>query len=84
MQGDTQLLEKVKQQEAQLALLSSVQEGLLSKKDIREIYVELGEKINELFDPQVAAISTFNHTEGLEIFQYVFEEGERHYPSPVL
>ena len=82
MQGEKDLLEKVRQQEAQLALISSVQEGLLSKKDISDIYVELGEKIKDLFDTQVAVICTFDHNIHQEVFHYVYEEGERHYPSP--
>ena len=60
MQGENQLTEKVKRQEAQLALLSRIQKGLLSRKETNEIYVELGEKIEDFFDSQVAAIGIFN------------------------
>jgi len=72
---------KLKQREAELDLISRVQEGLLEKKDMQEIYELIGERLRELFDAQVTGIYTFDHDTDLEHFQYLFEDGERLYPE---
>ncbi|GAB2777065.1 GAF domain-containing protein [Salinimicrobium soli] len=77
-----ELSEKIQQREAQLALLGSVQESLLARKEMSKIYHLVGDSIRELFDAEVTAISTFDHTNHLEVFQYIFEEGEEHHPAP--
>ncbi len=76
------LIRKLEQQEAELAVINSVQEGLLGQMEMQEIYEIVGEQIRHLFDAQVAAVSTFNHENQTEEFQYVFEEGERHEVDP--
>ncbi len=73
--------EKLKQREAELDLISRVQEGLLQKKEMQEIYELIGERLKELFDAQVTGIYTFDHETDLEHFQYLFEDGERLFPE---
>lgn len=73
--------EKLRQREAELDLISRVQEGLLEKKDMQEIYEMIGERLRALFDAQVTGIYTFDHDTNLEHFQYLFEDGERLYPD---
>jgi len=73
--------DKLKQREAELDLISRVQEGLLEKKDMQEIYELIGERLRELFDAQVTGIYTFDHDTDMEHFQYLFEDGERLFPE---
>ena len=74
--------QRLEQREAELALINSVQKGLLDKLDIQEIYDLVGEKIRDLFDAQVAVVSTFNHETQTEHFHYAFEDGKRHDLDP--
>jgi GAF domain-containing protein len=76
------LLAETEQRNAELAVINSVQEGLVAEIDIQGIYDLVGDRIRDLFDAQVAAIATFDHSTGTEHFQYVFEDGVRHYPNP--
>tara|TARA_R100001143_G_scaffold63597_1_gene73266 strand:+ start:183 stop:3116 length:2934 start_codon:yes stop_codon:yes gene_type:complete len=71
----------LKQHKAELALINSVQQGLLAKKDMQEIYELIGEELRDLFDAQVTGIYTFDLDAGQEHFQYLFEDGERLYPE---
>lgn len=77
-QKDTDVLHR---QEAELKVIKSVQEGIAARKDIQEIYDQVGNRIRELFDAQVAGICTFDLTNRTEHFQYLFEDGKRHYPE---
>ena len=77
--GET--LNPLLRRDAELALIKSVQEGIAARKDIHEIYDQVGDRIRELFDAQVAAISTFDLTNRFEHFQYLFEDGKRIYPE---
>ena len=70
---------KLQQREAELAVINSVQTGLLAHMEMQEIYDLVGEQIRNLFDAQVAVVCTFNYSDNTEQFQYVFEDGERHH-----
>ena len=70
------------QQGEELAVINSVQEALVKEMDMQAIYDLVGDKIRELFDAQVVAISTFDHENGTEQFQYMIEKGERFYAEP--
>ena len=69
------------QQGEELAVINSVQEALVKEMDMQAIYDLVGNKIQELFDAQAVIISTFDHENGLEQFQYTIEDGERFYPE---
>ena len=69
------------QQGEELAVINSVQEALVKEMDMQAIYDLIGNKIQELFDAQAVIISTFDHENGLEQFQYTIEDGERFYPE---
>lgn len=71
----------VKQRDAELAVINSVQQALLDHMDMKGIYNMVGDRIRELFDAQVTGIYTFDHDTNLEHFQYLFEDGERLYPE---
>ena len=75
---ETQRLFKAEQQRtAELAIINSVQEGLVAKMDMQGIYDLVGDKIREIFDAQVLLIAIFDHTQGVSHAPYVVEKGER-------
>lgn len=78
MSGSTELSKKLEQREAEIAVINSVQQGLLAKKEMQEIYDLVGEKIRNLFDAQVVGISTFNHETNTEYFHHLFEDDQLH------
>ena len=73
---------QLSQRVEELAVINSVQEGLVSELHMEAIYEMVGERIRNLFDAQVVAIATFDHEAGTEAFQYLIEKGERYYPDP--
>jgi len=74
---NARLFNEAEQRNAELAVINSVQQGLVAEMDMQGIYELVGERIRSLFDAQVVAVSTFNHKEGLEEFNYIFEDGHR-------
>lgn len=76
------LLGETEQRNAELAVINSVQQGLVAEMDMQGIYDLVGEKIRELFDAQVTGIYSFDHKNGLEHFHYLFEDGKRMHPDP--
>tara|TARA_R100001143_G_scaffold63597_1_gene73268 strand:+ start:6603 stop:11162 length:4560 start_codon:yes stop_codon:yes gene_type:complete len=78
---NARLFNETEQRNAELAVINSVQEGLVAEMDLQGIYDLVGDRLRDLFDAQVAAICTFNHESRTEKFQYLFENGERYYPG---
>ena len=76
------LFSETEQRNAELAVINSVQEGLVAEMDMQGIYELVGERIRNLFDSQVTVIATFDLDNELEEFKYVFEDGSRFYPDP--
>ena len=72
---NARLFEETQQRNAELAVINSVQEGLASKLDMQSIYDQVGEKIREIFDPQVVWIASINRIADLLQFHYEFEWG---------
>tara|TARA_R110002049_G_scaffold91792_2_gene228357 strand:+ start:1 stop:3855 length:3855 start_codon:yes stop_codon:yes gene_type:complete len=79
---NARLFNETEQRNAELAVINSVQQGLVAEMDLQGIYDLVGNKIRELFNAQVTAISTFDHEMETEFFQFSHEKGERHYPEP--
>ena len=76
------LLKETEQRTAELAVINSVQEGLVREMNMQAIYDLVGNRICELFDTQTVIIRTFDHRLGQEQWQYVIEKGQRLYSSP--
>lgn len=76
------LLKETEQRTAELAVINSVQEGLVREMDIQAIYEIVGNRICDLFDIQTVLIRTFDHKTGNEHWRYAIEKGERHYSEP--
>jgi len=79
---NARLFNETEQRNAELAVINSVQQGLVAEMDMQSIYDLVGDRIRDLFDAQVAMICTFDHESGKEHFQYQYEDGERLYPEP--
>lgn len=76
-----ELQNRLKQREAELLVINSVQQALSAQSDLDQIYTLVGDKLRELFDAQVTGIYQFDHENQLEHFGYLFEDGERIYPE---
>ncbi len=76
------LLKETEQHKAELAVINSVQEGLVREMDMRAIYELVGNRICELFDTQTVLIRTFDYKTGNEEWQFVIEKGQRYYSKP--
>jgi len=72
---------KLRQREAELLVINSVQQALSSQSELHEIYNLVGEKLKDLFESQVIGIYQFDHENQMEHFGYLFEDGERIYPD---
>jgi len=79
---NARLFNETEQRNAELAVINSVQQGLVAEMDMQGIYDLVGERIRDLFDAQVTGVVTFNHEEKTESFKYLFEDGDRLYPNP--
>lgn len=73
----TRLLKETEQRNAELAVINSVQEGLVAHMDIQEIYDLVGEKIREIFNAQVIDIVTYDAKSNLIEDRYAYENGDR-------
>jgi len=78
----THLLKETEQRTAELAVINSVQDGLVREMDINAIYELVGKRLCDLFNTQTVLIRTFDHAAGMEHWRYVIEKGERHYSEP--
>jgi GAF domain-containing protein/CheY-like chemotaxis protein/tetratricopeptide (TPR) repeat protein len=76
------LFEAERQRAAELAVISSVQQGLASQLDMQAIYDLVGDKIREVFDAQAVGVWSFDQAAGLIHYNYLLEKGERFYPQP--
>lgn len=61
----------------ELAVINSVQEGLVREMDMEGIYELVGEKIREIFNAQVIDIVTYDKVTNLVEDKYAFEMGDR-------
>jgi phosphoserine phosphatase RsbU/P len=79
----SKLAGELRQREAELAIINSVQDGLASKLEMQEIYDLVGDKICEIFNAQVVMISTYDPEANTVEHRYAIERGERVYsPGP--
>ena len=79
---NARLFNEAEQRNAELAVINSVQQGLVAQMDLQGIYDLVGNRLRDLFDAQVTGIYSFNLETGMEHFHYLFEDGERLYPDP--
>jgi serine phosphatase RsbU (regulator of sigma subunit) len=64
------------EREAELAIINSVQLALSSRLDVQSIYNLVGDKIRDIFDSQIAMISTYDPQADTMEHRYAIEQGE--------
>lgn len=67
---------------AELAVITSVQDGLASKLDLQSIYELIGEKVREIFNAQVVDIVSYDPAANLITMPYSYEKGDRSVIAP--
>ena len=73
---NARLFTETEQRNAELAVINSVQQGLVAEMGLQEIYDLVGDRIRDLFDAQSVIVSTFNYGNQTEQFHYLFEDGK--------
>ncbi|HYK57627.1 MAG TPA: GAF domain-containing protein, partial [Flavisolibacter sp.] len=76
------LLKETEQRNAELAVITSVQESLVAQMDMQGIYDLVGEKMREIFNAQVVDIVTYDKRTGLIEDRYSYEKGDRFLLGP--
>jgi K+-sensing histidine kinase KdpD/CheY-like chemotaxis protein/tetratricopeptide (TPR) repeat protein len=71
------LFQEEQQRAAELAIINSVQQGLVSKLEIQAIYDLVGDKLRELFDTQGISLVSFDLRGNTRHYHYLFERGRR-------
>ena len=71
------LLKETEQRTSELAVINSVQEGLVAQMDMESIYDLVGEKIRKIFNAQVVDIVTYDKANNLIEDRYAYEKGDR-------
>jgi len=74
-----ELEQKLRQREAELAILTGVQLGLAARLEVQAIYDLVGDRIREIFDPDVVMLSTYDAATNTVEHRYAIEMGERIY-----
>ena len=70
------LLSQTEQRAAELAVINSVQQGLVAQLDLHAIYNLVGDKIRDIFDAQSVLIQGFDQRSGTRRDLYGWELGE--------
>ena len=78
----SQRTRELSQRVEELAVINSVQQGLVAEMDLQGIYNLVGKKIQEIFDAQIVSIVSFDHEQNMERFHFVYEDGKLHHPDP--
>jgi PAS domain S-box-containing protein len=79
---NARLVHETRQRNAELALITSVQEAIAGELDARAIYDAVGDRIREVFDAQVVSIATLDDSTGLVHYPYLIERDERLQADP--
>jgi GAF domain-containing protein len=78
---NARLFEAERQRAAELAVINSVGEGLAQELTFQGIVDLVGDKIQEVFDAQIAGISLYDRTTDIIQNMYAVERGERLEPA---
>ncbi|HET9853241.1 MAG TPA: GAF domain-containing protein [Candidatus Limnocylindrales bacterium] len=77
------LLQETKDRAAELAIINSVQQGLVARLDAQAMYELVGDKIQQIFDVDVVDITVADRASGLLQFVYSIEKGQRAFDDPM-
>lgn len=83
--NNARLFDETQERNAELQIINSVQEGLASKLEMREIYELVGDKIRDIFHNADMSIVMHDPATNLLQVSYAFEHGKRftHEPFPL-
>ena len=76
------LLDETRQRNAELAVINSVQQGLVAQLDSQAIYDLVGDKIRAIFDAQAVVLAALDYEHELIRLPYAIEKGQRYYNEP--
>ncbi len=77
------LKQELAELEAELAIISSVQQALASRLGVQAIYDLVGDEVRDIFNAQVVMISTYDQQTDTVEHRYAIERGQRVYaPGP--
>ncbi len=74
---NSRLFKETEERNAELAVINSLQQVLVSKPEFQSVIDLIGDKIREIFDAQVTLISLYNRATGEIIHRYINERGQR-------
>ncbi|HLE13518.1 MAG TPA: GAF domain-containing protein [Anaerolineales bacterium] len=74
-------IEETRQRNAELAIINSVQAGLVAQMDMQAIYDLVGDKIRDVFDAQTVLI--LRRDDQFNYFPYLIERGKRLQQEPL-
>jgi len=74
---NVRLFEAEQQRVAELQIINSVQQGLVSKLDMQSIYELVGDKISEITKSEIVVINTWDSAKGIGRYEYIIERGKR-------
>jgi PAS domain S-box-containing protein len=79
---NARLMQETRQRNAELGLITSVQEAIAGELEPQAIYDAVGDRIQNVFDAQTVIIATLDPATGLTHFPYFIERGERLQAEP--
>jgi PAS domain S-box-containing protein len=79
---NARLVHETRQRNAELGLITSVQEAIAGELDSQAIYDAVGDRIRDVFDAQVVSIATLDDASGLVHYPYLIERDERLQAEP--
>ncbi len=76
-------IEETRQRNAELAIINSVQAGLVSKLDMQAIYDLVGDKVREIFKADTTYIHSYDPDKRIVFAHYYVDEGQRGIPRQI-
>ncbi len=73
---NARLFEQTQQRNAELTMINTVQQALVSNLDIKSIYQSVGRKITEIFNVQSAVIYNIDIETRMMSYEYAYEQGK--------
>ncbi|MCO6451639.1 MAG: GAF domain-containing protein [Caldilineales bacterium] len=76
------LLKETEARNAELAIINSVQQGLVAEMDMQGIYDLVGDRIVDIFDAQAVLIIGYDVPNNLLLPHFIYEKGEKYSVEP--
>ena len=80
--GTEVLARQLEQRTAELAVINSIQQGLVAELDLQAIIELVGGKLGEVFCADVVGIALHDTVQDVVTYPYVLDHGERYRPEP--